>query len=46
MSRRDAAYISSGTWSLVGTELDEPVLTEPVGGQLRNEGGSTVGSAT
>jgi rhamnulokinase len=25
---RDFAYISSGTWSLVGVELDEPVLTE------------------
>jgi rhamnulokinase len=25
---RDFAYISSGTWSLVGMELDEPVLTE------------------
>lgn len=24
----DFAYISSGTWSLVGLELDEPVLTE------------------
>ena len=24
----DVAYISSGTWSLVGVELDEPVLTE------------------
>jgi rhamnulokinase len=25
---RDFAYISSGTWSLVGMELDTPVLTE------------------
>jgi rhamnulokinase len=25
---RDFGYISSGTWSLVGVELDEPVLTE------------------
>ncbi|WGD37670.1 rhamnulokinase family protein [Lysinibacter sp. HNR] len=25
---RDIAYISSGTWSLVGFELDAPVLTE------------------
>ncbi|GGG63872.1 rhamnulokinase [Sinomonas atrocyanea] len=24
----DVAYISSGTWSLVGVELDKPVLTE------------------
>ena len=27
-SGRDFAYISSGTWSLVGMELDRPVLTE------------------
>lgn len=27
-SRGDFAYISSGTWSLVGLELDQPVLTE------------------
>jgi rhamnulokinase len=26
---RDFAYISTGTWSLVGMELDTPVLTEP-----------------
>jgi rhamnulokinase len=25
---RDFAYISSGTWSLVGMELDQPVLTD------------------
>ena len=25
---KDFAYVSSGTWSLVGLELDEPVLTE------------------
>ncbi|WP_309080838.1 rhamnulokinase family protein [Zhihengliuella sp.] len=25
---REFAYVSSGTWSLVGLELDEPVLTE------------------
>ena len=25
---RDFAYISSGTWSLIGVELDQPVLTE------------------
>lgn len=28
MLSADAAYISSGTWSLVGLELDGPVLTE------------------
>ncbi|WP_338063834.1 FGGY family carbohydrate kinase, partial [Actinomyces ruminis] len=28
----DFAYISCGTWSLVGLELDAPVLTEPPGG--------------
>lgn len=28
MARATAAYISSGTWSLVGLELDRPVLTE------------------
>ncbi|WP_129337990.1 rhamnulokinase [Cellulomonas endophytica] len=28
MPARGAAYISSGTWSLVGLELDAPVLTE------------------
>ena len=26
--RENFAYISSGTWSLVGMELDRPVLTE------------------
>ncbi len=36
MGGRDAAYISSGTWSLVGMELDEPVLTDP---SFTNEGG-------
>jgi rhamnulokinase len=28
-SGADFAYISSGTWSLVGMELDSPVLTDP-----------------
>lgn len=28
LSTPNAAYISCGTWSLVGLELDEPVLTE------------------
>ncbi|WP_328332076.1 rhamnulokinase [Kribbella sp. NBC_00382] len=34
------AYISSGTWSLVGLELDEPVLTaEAQAANFTNEGG-------
>jgi rhamnulokinase len=34
------AYISSGTWSLVGVELDEPVLTEAArAANFTNEGG-------
>jgi rhamnulokinase len=37
---RRAAYISSGTWSLVGVELDEPVLTEAARrANFTNEGG-------
>jgi rhamnulokinase len=40
MTGRDAAYISSGTWSLVGAELDEPVLTEASRrANFTNEGG-------
>jgi rhamnulokinase len=40
MSSRNAAYISSGTWSLVGVELDEPVLTaESREANFTNEGG-------
>ncbi|MEV7431469.1 rhamnulokinase family protein [Nocardioides sp. NPDC092400] len=36
----DFAYISSGTWSLVGLELDEPVLTEAARlADFTNEGG-------
>ncbi|GCD89891.1 rhamnulokinase family protein [Nocardioides sp. LS1] len=35
-----SAYISSGTWSLVGLELDEPVLTEAArAADFTNEGG-------
>jgi len=38
--RTRAAYISSGTWSLVGVELDEPVLTETAReADFTNEGG-------
>src|SRR5690606_10061746 len=28
MDRRTAAYISCGTWGLVGVEIDDPVLTD------------------
>jgi rhamnulokinase len=35
------AYISSGTWSLVGAELDEPVLTQEAReANFTNEGGA------
>ncbi len=37
---RDWAYISSGTWSLVGMELDGPLLTpEALAANVTNEGG-------
>ncbi|NUR07908.1 MAG: rhamnulokinase [Nocardioidaceae bacterium] len=37
---RRAAYISSGTWSLVGVELDAPVLTDAAReANFTNEGG-------
>jgi rhamnulokinase len=37
---RRAAYVSSGTWSLVGVELDEPMLTEDARlADFTNEGG-------
>ncbi|HET9649423.1 MAG TPA: FGGY-family carbohydrate kinase, partial [Microlunatus sp.] len=37
---RKIAYVSSGTWSLVGVELDEPVLTEAARtANFTNEGG-------
>jgi rhamnulokinase len=36
----DWAYLSSGTWSLIGAELDEPVLTaEAAQANFTNEGG-------
>ena len=36
----DFAYISSGTWSLVGLEVDEPILTpEALAANVTNEGG-------
>ena len=38
--QNDWAYISSGTWSLVGVETREPLLTEAVAREnLTNEGG-------
>ena len=37
---RDIAYMSSGTWSLVGLELDEPVITDDSrAANFTNEGG-------
>jgi len=41
------AFISSGTWSLVGVELDRPVLSEESrAAQFTNERVSTVRSST
>lgn len=38
--KSDFAYISSGTWSLVGLEIDEPILTpEALSANVTNEGG-------
>ncbi|WP_022872958.1 rhamnulokinase [Nesterenkonia alba] len=40
LSSRDAAYISCGTWGLVGLELDTPVVTEESrAANFTNEGG-------
>ncbi|WP_106815174.1 rhamnulokinase [Microbacterium timonense] len=40
LSTADAAYISCGTWGLVGVELDEPVLTDAAReANFTNEGG-------
>lgn len=40
MTEPGAAYVSSGTWSLVGVELDRPVLTEESrAANFTNEGG-------
>jgi rhamnulokinase len=40
MGERPSAYISSGTWSLVGLELSEPILTEEARvADFTNEGG-------
>ena len=41
LSDPDAAYISSGTWSLVGVETREPVINEAaMAANLTNEGGA------
>jgi sugar (pentulose or hexulose) kinase len=38
---RNWAYISSGTWSLVGVEIDKPLINEQVAGyNFTNEGGA------
>ncbi len=40
----DAAFISSGTWSLVGTVVDEPVITpEALAANVTNEGAADGG---
>jgi rhamnulokinase len=40
MTEPDAAYVSCGTWGLVGVELDQPVLTEASRvANFTNEGG-------
>lgn len=40
MDRTSAAFISCGTWGLVGVEVDEPVLTsESLAANFTNEGG-------
>ena len=40
MTRDDAAYVSCGTWGLVGVELESPVLTEEARvANFTNEGG-------
>ncbi len=40
MTRPDAAYISCGTWGLVGLELEHPVITEASrAANFTNEGG-------
>jgi rhamnulokinase len=40
-SEADYAYVSSGTWSLVGVEVQEPVITaESLANNFTNEGGA------
>lgn len=37
----DVAWISSGTWSIMGVSVDQPVINElTLGGNLTNEGGA------
>ena len=39
-TRDGTAFLSSGTWSLIGTELDQPILTsEALKANFTNEGG-------
>ena len=39
-ARNGTAFLSSGTWSLIGTEIDKPVLTpESLKANFTNEGG-------
>lgn len=38
---KDFAYISSGTWSLIGTELEQPIISDEVQSHgFSNEGGA------
>jgi len=40
VSTTDYIYLSSGTWSLMGVELDEPIITaESLAADMTNEGG-------
>ena len=39
MTEPDSAYVSCGTWGLVGVELDQPVVTEEARATFTNEGG-------
>ncbi len=39
-TQRNSLFVSSGTWSLLGVELDEPILTpEALAANFTNEGG-------
>lgn len=40
-NKKDVAFISSGTWSLFGTEVDAPIITDQTfRGNFANEGGA------